>query len=63
MDKITSIGLVAWQIVSACTFAFLTFFDGYPYTWWNWIIVVPINAFLSEIWPAYWLILRPLFGH
>ena len=43
-------------------FGKLTFFDGYTYTWWNWIIVVPINGFLAEIWPIYWLLLRPLMG-
>ena len=44
------------------TLLYLTFFDGYDYTWWNWIIVVPINVFLATIWPIYWVVLRPLFG-
>jgi len=48
--------------VDAATFVYLTFFDGYVYTWWNWLIAVPINIFLSTIWPIYWLILRPLLG-
>lgn len=52
-----------WQIGSLLTFVNLTLLDGYVYTWWNWLIVVPINAFLSEIWPIYWLILRPILGH
>jgi len=52
----------AYSIAGTATFVFLTFFDGYAYTAWNWIIVVPINAFLSTIWPLYWLLLRPLFG-
>lgn len=43
------------------TFIYLTFFDGYAYTWWNWIIVIPLNGFLSGIWPIYWGILRWLF--
>ena len=51
-----------WQSASLATFVYLTFFDGYNYNWWNWIIAIPINLFLSEIWPIYWLILRPLFG-
>ena len=46
----------------AATFVYLTFFDGYVYTWLNWLIVVPLNMFLSTIWPIYWLILRPLFS-
>ena len=44
------------------TLLYLTFFDGYVYTWWNWIIVIPINFFLATIWPIYWVVLRPLLG-
>jgi hypothetical protein len=62
MGKLTSIGFIVWQGGSILTFAFLTFFAGYHYTWWNWVIAVPINAFLGEIWPIYWIILRPMFG-
>ena len=51
-----------WQIGSVVTFAKLTFFDGYDYNWWNWLIAVPVNIFLGEIWPIYWIVLRPLFG-
>lgn len=51
-----------WQIGSVATFVFLTFFDGYAYNWWNWLIALPTNFFLGEIWPIYWLLLRPLFG-
>lgn len=54
--------LIIWQIGSIGTFVYLTLFDGYTYTWWNWIIAIPVNAVLGEIWPIYWLILRPLFG-
>ncbi|HEX8400528.1 MAG TPA: hypothetical protein VF628_02365 [Allosphingosinicella sp.] len=52
----------SWQIGSVATFVYLTFFDNYPYTWWNWLIAVPVNMILGEIWPIYWLILRPLFA-
>jgi hypothetical protein len=44
------------------TFGKLTFLDCYVYTWWNWLIAVPINFFLATIWPLYWAILRPIFG-
>jgi hypothetical protein len=54
--------LIVWQVGSIITFIYLTFFDGYEYTWWNWLIAVPINMILAELWPIYWLILRPLFG-
>jgi hypothetical protein len=49
--------------VDAATFIYLSFFDGYVYTWWNWLIVVPINIFLGTIWPIYWLLLRPLIDN
>jgi hypothetical protein len=52
---------VFWQIGSVCTFVFLTFFDGYVYNGWNWLIAVPVNAFVAEIWPIYWGILRWFF--
>lgn len=54
--------LVLYQLASTATFVFLTFFDNYVYTWWNWLIAIPVNVFLCEIWPIYWLILRPVFG-
>lgn len=44
------------------TFIKLTFFDGYSYNWWNWIVAIPVNEFLSAIWPIYWLILRSFFS-
>jgi hypothetical protein len=56
-------GIWIYWIGNLITFGKLTFFDGYEYTWWNWIIVVPINEFLAMIWPIYWIVLRPLFGH
>ena len=40
------------------TFVKLTFFDGYAYNWWNWIIAVPVNVLLAQIWPLYWAIIR-----
>ena len=54
--------LMIWQLISIATFVKLTFFDGYAYNWWNWIIAISVNLFLAEIWPIYWLILRPIFG-
>jgi hypothetical protein len=58
-----TIALIVWQGGSIVTFFLLTFFDHYNYTWWNWIFALPINAFLGEMWPIYWLILRPIMGH
>lgn len=43
------------------TFIYLTFFDGYIYNAWNWIIAIPVNVMLSGIFPIYWLVLHWLF--
>lgn len=53
---------VVYGIGNIATFIKLSFFDGYEYSWWNWIIVLPINELLAAIWPIYWVVLRPLFG-
>lgn len=53
--------MVVYWIGHVATFGKLTFFDDYQYTWWNWIIVVPINELLAAVWPLYWLLLRPMF--
>ncbi len=58
----TVAALWLYQAVSIATFSFLTFFDGYDYNRWNWIVAIPVNVFMGEIWPIYWLILRPLFA-
>lgn len=50
-----------YGLVAIATFIFLTFFDGYPYNAWNWLIAVPVNFFLSVIWPIYWAVLHWLF--
>lgn len=54
---------IAYCLVGLATFLFLTFFDGYRYNAWNWLIAVPVNSFLATIWPIYWLVLRWLIGH
>jgi hypothetical protein len=51
-----------WHLAAMLTMIFLTIEDWATLTWWNWIIIIPINLFLGEIWPIYWIILRPLFG-
>lgn len=52
------LAFLAYQVVGIFTFVYLTLFDGYVYNAWNWIVAVPVNAFLAEIWPLYWGILR-----
>lgn len=50
--------LWAYLLGDAATFVFLTFFDGYAYNAWNWIVAIPVNIFLAQIWPLYWAVLR-----
>lgn len=64
MKKLLGYALPAIYTIGVLgTFVFLTFLDDYKYTWWNWVFVVPLNAVISGLWPIYWLILRPIFGH
>lgn len=58
----SAVGPWIYVIGSFATTIWLTFFDGYAYTAWNWLIVVPINLFLGSIWPLYWGILRWVVG-
>lgn len=56
------IAILLYEAGALATFVYLSFFDDYVYTWWNWIIAIPVNAALAGMWPIYWAILRPLFG-
>lgn len=64
MDKsglVIVILAIIYKLGHVFTFVYLTFFDGYVYTWWNWIIAIPLNAFNATIWPIYWLIVVPIY--
>jgi L-lactate permease len=61
-EKFQIIGYLVYNSGAVVTFGKLTFFDGYIYNWWNWIIAVAVNGFLSTIWPLYWIIIRPITG-
>ena len=50
--------VVGYWLCNFATFVYLTFFDDYQYNAWNWLIAVPVNVFLSAIWPVYWGILH-----
>lgn len=45
-----------YTIVGWVTLVYLTFFDGFEYTFWNWVIAIPVNIFLASIWPIYWVL-------
>ncbi|MBR0651377.1 hypothetical protein GXW78_17015 [Roseomonas terrae] len=57
MDRAQPVALLYFA-ASCATFLYLTFFDDYPYNAWNWLIAVPVNGFLSTIWPIYWALLH-----
>lgn len=57
-----TVGIWVWVIVDLLTFGFLMYEKWPDLNWWNWLVVVPVNIFLSTIWPIYWVILRPIFG-
>jgi len=61
MGNKTVFFMIAYQLCSIATFIFLTFFDDFRYNAWNWIVAIPLNMFLAEIWPIYWLILNNIF--
>lgn len=52
---------IIWTTGTIGTFIYLTFFDGFVYNAWNWIIAIPLNGFLASMWPIYWLILHWIF--
>jgi hypothetical protein len=54
--------LSGYQLIALATFIWITFFDPMPSVWWRQAVTAAVNCCLSEIWPAYWIILRPLFG-
>jgi hypothetical protein len=51
-------GLLIFIAGDLITFLYLTFFDGFVYNSWNWLLAIPINLFLATIWPVYWGLLH-----
>ena len=54
--------MLLWQLGLIATFGYLTYLDVISFNLWNWLILLPANAFLGEIWPIYWSSIRPIFG-
>ena len=57
-DVFITLLYVTYFIIDILTFIYLTFYDGYAYTYWNWLIVVPINFLIAQLWPIYWGVLH-----
>ncbi|WP_223621196.1 hypothetical protein [Lysobacter sp. ESA13C] len=59
-SKSSAIGglILIWgyQLASIATLVYLMISDWPKINWWNWVIFFPVNLFLSEIWPIYWLL-------
>lgn len=52
---------IIYQVGAIATWVFLTFFDGKGYEeWWQWVIAAGLNAAISEFWPVYWIVFRPI---
>jgi hypothetical protein len=62
MNALRWLLILAYPLGGLATFVKLTFFDCFAYTWWNWLLAVPLNVLISSGWPVYWLI-RPLLSH
>lgn len=60
-ERLLGVFGLAYSPVALGTFVYLTFFDGYAYNAWNWLVAVPVNGFLGMIWPVYWGLLRWVF--
>lgn len=57
-NALPNLASTLYLIGGPATFIYLTFFDGYEYTAWNWLIAIPVNLFLATIWPLYWLVIH-----
>lgn len=54
MDRL----LVAIYVIgNVATFVFLISQDLPGFNAWNWLVLIPIDLFLAQIWPIYWGIL------
>ncbi len=51
----------AYLAADIATFGYLMYSDWPDMNWWNWIILIPINVFLAQIWPIYWGLLHWIF--
>ncbi len=50
-----------YVIIDTITFIYLMYADWSDINWWNWIIIIPVNAFLAQIWPIYWAFIHWFF--
>lgn len=54
--------MAGYVLGDLATLVYLVFFNGTKYNWWNWLVIIPLDFILAQIWPIYWLVLRPLFS-
>lgn len=54
--------VIIYNAAALATFVHLMWVETAPTSWWQWIYLSLVNAYLSGLWPIFWLILRPAFG-
>ena len=59
--KITGVALAVLYHMGSIGTAIFLFVDT-NWSWWNWILLIPLNLFLAEIWPVFWFI-QLVTGH
>ena len=52
------IGIWLFVLTDTFTFIILMVWDRPFLNAWNWLIIIPVNLFLAQIWPIYWAILH-----
>ena len=57
-DRLFSIGIWLFVLMDTFTFIILMVWDWPFLNAWNWLIIIPVNLFLAQIWPIYWAILH-----
>ncbi len=57
-----AVAIFIYQIGAFATLGYLFWQDGAHLSWWKYPLLFALNCFIAEIWPVYWIILRPLFG-
>ena len=61
-DWMRGLPFILYELIGWVTFVYLMFFNGYQYNYWNWLIAILVNLFLSQTWPIYWAILHWIYG-
>jgi len=50
--------IAAYVIADIATLVYLLVMDAPDFNAWNWLIIIPVDIFLAQIWPIYWAVLH-----